>query len=94
MSGTREATSVGSAALGLTTAVPKSGRLVVSESKIVLSIEMSPPMTAEFDSSVGTTLLVTVVTERVAEAGGLSSDDSMLGTIVTPGTPSRFGSGS
>lgn len=92
MSGTSEATLVASVALGLTTAVPTLGRLVVSEPKIVLSIETRPSMTAEFDPSVGRALPVTVGTDRVVWAGGLSSEDRMLGTIVRPGTPSRFGS--
>lgn len=80
--------------MGLTTAVPTLGRLVISEPKIVLSNEMRPPMTAEFDSNAGATLPVIVVTERVVWAGGLSSEDRMLGPTVKPGTPSWFGSSS
>ena len=88
MSGTREAASVGSAALGLTIVDPTLERLVVSEPKIVLSNEMSPPMTAKVDSSAAAVLPVLVVTKMVVWAGGLSSEDRRLGPTVRPGTPS------
>lgn len=94
MSGTREATSEGSAAFGLSIAVPTLGRLVVNDPKIVLIREMRPLITAEFDSSGDSALPALVATEKVVWAGGLSREDRMLGASVRPGTPSRFGSAS
>lgn len=94
MRGTREATSVGSVAFGLTIAVPMFKRLVVSEPKMVLSNEMRPPMTAEFESSGVAAVPVLVVTKRVVWAGGLSSKDKISGPIVRPGAPNSSDLGS
>lgn len=94
MRDTREATSVGSVAFGLTIAVPMLERLVVSEPKMVLSHEVRPPMTAEFESSGVAVLPVLVVTKRVVWVGGLSSEDKISGSSVRPGAPSSSDLGS